>query len=118
MRPDVALPRVYLHREPVDFRRAVDGLAAMVEQSMGMDPFSKALYVFTNRRRNRLKILLWEDNGFCLYYKRLEAQRFHWPRHLDGAVITITGQQLNWLLDGYDLRYLVPHAPLKYRSTV
>lgn len=118
MRPDASLPVVYLHREPVDFRKAVDGLAAIVEQSMGLDPFSSALYVFINRRRDRLKLLFWEHNGFCLYYKRLEEHKFHWPRYLEGDVLTISGQELNWLLDGYDLKYLKPHMPLNYRTTV
>lgn len=117
MRPDSALPKVYLHRHPVDFRKAVDGLAAIVEQSMELSPFSKALYVFINRRRNRLKILFWEDNGFCLYYKRLEEHKFHWPNHLKDEVITINGQQLNWLLDGYNLKHLMLPPPRRYRST-
>ena len=74
MRPDSQLPEVFLHRLPVDFRKSIDGLSAIVELDMQQSPFSKHLYVFINRRRNRLKILFWEDNGFCLYYKRLEQK--------------------------------------------
>jgi transposase len=118
MRPDRLLPKVYLHRAPVDFRKSVDGLAAIVEQSMHLSPFSKELYVFTNRRRNLLKMLFWEDNGFCLYYKRLEQHRFHWPLHMESSVITLTGQQLNWLLDGYNLKLLTPHEKLEYKTTI
>tara|TARA_Y100000310_G_scaffold240428_1_gene244254 strand:- start:790 stop:1146 length:357 start_codon:yes stop_codon:yes gene_type:complete len=118
MRPEVSLPEVYLHRLPVDFRKSVDGLSAIVEQAMRRSPFSKQLFVFTNKRRNRIKILFWEDNGFCLYYKRLEKQRFHWPLHLRQEVITLTGQQLNWLLDGYNLKLLIPHTPLQYTTTL
>lgn len=117
MRPDHTLPEVFLCREPVDFRKSVDGLAAIVEHAMALDPFSMALYVFINRRRNRLKILFWEDNGFCLYYKRLETTRFHWPNHLHQGVITISGQQLNWLLDGYNLKHLMLPVPHRYRAT-
>jgi len=116
MRPDPTLPVVYLHRQPVDFRKSVDGLAAIVEQSMDLSPFSKQLFVFTNRRRNRIKILFWEENGFCLYYKRLEQQRFHWPLYLTSEVITLSGQQLNWLLDGYNLKQLMPHRSLHYTA--
>ena len=117
MRPDPGLPEVFLHREPVDFRKAVDGLSAIVEQAMERDPFSKQLYVFINKRRNRLKILFWEDNGFCLYYKRLETKQFHWPKHLEEDVVILNGQQLNWLLDGYNIRALMlPEAP-QYQST-
>ncbi len=117
MRPDTALPKVYLHRLPVDFRKSIDGLSAIVEQSMQLSPFSKQLFVFTNKRRNRIKILFWEDNGFCLYYKRLEKQRFHWPLYLHQEVVTLNGQQLNWLLDGYNLKHLTPHIPLQYTTT-
>ncbi|MFQ5645271.1 MAG: IS66 family insertion sequence element accessory protein TnpB [Thiogranum sp.] len=116
MRPDAALTGVYLHRAPVDFRKSVDGLAAIVENGMALDPFDKALFVFVNRRRNRVKILFWEDNGFCLYYKRLETTKFHWPRHVDDDVITISGQQLNWLLDGYNLKHLMLPVVPRYTS--
>ena len=114
MRPDLHLPEVFLHRQPVDFRKSIDGLSAIVELDMQRSPFSKQLYVFINKRRNRLKILFWEDNGFCLYYKRLEQKQFHWPRHLDDEVVTLSGQQLNWLLDGLNIKYLILDAPQKY----
>lgn len=63
------------------------------------------------------QILFWEDNGFCLYYKRLEQKQFHWPRHLEDEVVTLTGQQLNWLLDGLNLKYLMLDVPQKYSET-
>jgi transposase len=118
MRPDASLPEVFLHREPVDFRKAVDGLSAIVEQATEKDPFSKQLYVFINKRRNRLKILFWEANGFCLYYKRLEEKQFHWPKHLEDEVVILSGQQLNWLLDGYNIRELMLPAARQYQSTM
>lgn len=117
MRPDPQLPAVFLHRQPVDFRKSINGLSAIVETSMQQSPFSKQLFVFINKRRNRLKILFWEDNGFCLYYKRLEQKQFHWPRHLDDEVLLITGQQLNWLLDGLNLKYLMPDLAPGYTTT-
>ena len=117
MRPDLQLPAVFLHRQPVDFRKAINGLSAIVKMDMDQSPFSKQLYVFINKRRNRIKILFWEDNGFCLYYKRLEKKQFHWPRHLEGEVVSLTGQQLNWLLDGLNLKYLMPDIPQQYSTT-
>lgn len=113
MRPSLTLPRVYLHKAPVDFRKSINGLAAIVEQSLQLSPFSQELFVFTNRRRDRIKILFWESNGFCLYYKRLEQHQFHWPKQGDGATITLTGQQLNALLDGYNVE---PHPPLHFTA--
>ena len=76
----VNLPTVYLHRDVVDFRKSIDGLAAIVEQQMDLDPFADALYVFCNRHRDRLKVLYWDQTGFCLWYKRLEKAKFKWPR--------------------------------------
>jgi transposase len=67
--------KVYVHREAVDFRKSINGLAALVEQALGLDPFAAALYVFANQRRNRVKILGWETNGFWLLMKRLETDR-------------------------------------------
>ena len=118
IRPSENLPRVYVCREPVDMRKSIDGLAALVEDVLAMDPFSEQLFVFINRRRDKLKMLYWERSGFVLWYKRLERERFKWPVHLPGEVLTLTGQQLNWLLDGYDLRYLKAHQRLAYRSVL
>ncbi|PUD98841.1 MAG: IS66 family insertion sequence hypothetical protein [Candidatus Sedimenticola endophacoides] len=57
------MPSIYLYRDPVDFRKSFRGLAAIVEQELGHNPFTGALYAFTNRRRNKIKLLFWEDNG-------------------------------------------------------
>ena len=116
MRPDPQLAEVFLHRLPVDFRKSINGLSAIVETQMHQSPFSKHLYVFINKRRNRVKILFWEDNGFCLYYKRLEEKQFHWPRHLEDEVVSLTGQQLNWLLDGLNLKYLILDVAPQYTA--
>jgi transposase len=63
---------VYLHREPVDFRKSINGLSVIVESDMAMSPFSGALYVFINRARDKLKLIYWDNSGFALFYKRLE----------------------------------------------
>jgi transposase len=118
MRPSNDLPEVYLCREPVDFRKGINGLAILVEQALGHDPFSEKLFVFCNRRRNRVKVLYWERSGFCLWQKRLEKARFHWPRKASGDVVTLTAQQLNWLLDGYDITRMKPHEKLDYTSVL
>lgn len=113
MRPPNTLAAVYLCVEPVDFRLQINGLAARVQDVLRHDPFSEQLFAFTNRRRNRVKVLYWERNGFVLWQKRLERDRFHWPRD-DATTVCLTGQELNWLLDGFDLRYWRPHARLSY----
>lgn len=115
LRPCRELPRIYLCRQPVDFRKSHRGLAALVEHAFGHDPFSGTLYVFRNRAANKVKILLWEDNGFVLYYKSLAEERFQWPSEHE-TLLRINGEQLNWLLDGYDIEQMRPHRILSYES--
>ena len=104
--------KVYLHRDPVDGRKSINGLALLVEQALGLNPFAPALFVFSNRRRDRIKILLWERTGFWLMIKRLEADRFAWPK--DAEVVTLSVEQLHWLLAGIDLAAMRPHPERKY----
>jgi transposase len=113
LRPALAMPHIYLYRAPIDFRKQVNGLAALIEQELGHNPFTGALYAFTNRQRNKIKCLMWEDNGFVLYYKALAEEKFKWPS-LAGDLLPLTGEQINWLLDGYDIRLLNGHRKLHY----
>ena len=106
---------VYLCVEPVDFRRQVNGLATLVQDVLSMNPFSAQLFVFTNRRRTMCRILYWERSGFVMWHKRLEKERFAWPKHTD-TVLNLTGAQLNMLLDGYDIWRMRPHDTLSYAS--
>ncbi|OED51007.1 transposase [Endozoicomonas sp. (ex Bugula neritina AB1)] len=94
IRPSLSLTNVYLYRDPVDFRKSFKGLAVLVEQELGHNPFDGYLYAFTNRHRNKIKCLFWEDNGFVLYYKSLSEDKFRWPKKAD-EVVHLTGQQLN-----------------------
>lgn len=115
LRPSLETPQIYLYREPVDFRKQVNGLAALIEQELGHSPFTGALYAFTNRHRNKIKCLMWEDNGFVLYYKSLAEEKFKWPSPSDD-LLPLTGEQINWLLDGYDISLLQGHKKLHYES--
>jgi transposase len=114
LRPDRSIERVYLHRAPVDMRKQIDGLVILAKDVIQQDPTSGALFAFINARRNKLKMLVWERNGFVIWYKRLERDRFHWPRIAQPDVVTITGEQLNWLLDGYDVWRMKPHEALRF----
>lgn len=104
--------KVYLHREPIDFRLNINGLVLLVDKALGLNPFAPCVYVFSNRRRNRVKILGWEHNGFWLLLKRLEKDRFIWPDVL--AVPTLTVEQLHWLLEGIDIRVVQRHPHRVY----
>ena len=107
---------VYLHRAPVDFRKQINGLAVLVSESMQLDPFKPALYVFVNGARNRVKILYWDEQGFCLWLKRLEKHRVVWPLGHKAEVIELSAEQLNWLIGGYDIFRFPPHEALEYRA--
>lgn len=114
-RPTLDMPHIYLYRKPVDFRKQSAGLAAIVEQELGHNPFDGGLFAFTNRQRNKIKCLFWEDCGFVLYYKALAQDKFRWPR--DGEpILSLTGQQINWLLDGYDIGLMKGHEKRYYDS--
>ena len=104
---------VYLHRECVDFRKAMNGLVVIVEQSMALSPYSDAVFVFCNRARDKLKIVYWDRTGFALWYKRLEKNKFQWPRELSDPVIELSPTQLDFLLRGFSV---VEHQPLHYQS--
>ena len=117
IRPALDLGAVYLYVPPVDMRKSINGLAVLVETVLGLSPFAEALYVFSNRRRDKLKMLTWDRSGFVLYYKRLEKERFHWPRSVEDRLM-LSGQELNWLLDGYNLALMRPHQRLRYDSVL
>lgn len=115
LRPALDLPVIYLYRDAVDFRKQALGLSLLVERELDHNPFNGALYVFRNRQSNKIKCLLWEDNGFVLYYKALAEEKFRWPK-LDEQLVTLSGQEINWLLDGYDLSLMRGHKILHYES--
>ena len=116
MHPGCPIAQVYLCREPIDFRKQIDGLSVLVEQELGLNPFASVLYVFINRHRNRIKGLYWHRNGFCLWQKRLEAEKFAWPREGEAATQTVSLQEFEWLLEGFDLWRNKPHKTLDFAS--
>jgi len=105
---------IYLHRNIVDFRKSINGLAIIVEEDMKLDLFEPYLFLFCNKRRNMLKVLYWDATGFALWHKRLEKDRFIWPRKFEEDVIQVNHQQLTWLLGGYNIWKMKPHKKMKY----
>jgi transposase len=85
LRPDPRIERVYLHRAPVDMRRQIDGLSLVAKEVMQMDPMSGALFVFINARRNKLKLLVWERNGFVIQAPRAASISLAPAQRGDGA---------------------------------
>ncbi len=91
--------KVYIACGVTDLRKGIDGLAGIVKQQFNLDPFSNTLFLFCGRKRDRLKALYWEGNGFLLLYKRLEQGVYQWPRNAQEAR-ELTPQQYRWLMEG------------------
>lgn len=112
MRCFVDPPTIFLYKEVIDFRKSINGLVVVIEQELGRSAFDPALYVFCNRARDKLKILYWDTTGFALWYKRLEKARFNWPTQIHTTTLSLNEQQLQWLLDGYDV---IGHQPIFFQ---
>ena len=108
--------RVYLHRDPVDFRKAINGLSVIVTELMELSPFEKAVFVFCNKRRSQLKVLYWDETGFALWQKRLEKEKFKWPRRAETKILKVTAEQWRWLLRGFDFTRIKPHQRLFFSA--
>lgn len=104
---------VYIAVGVTDLRKSISSLSILVEQEFDLNPFSGSLFVFCNRRRNLLKLLYWEHNGFCLWVKRLEQDRFRWP-DADCGILEIGVRELNWLLDGLSVEQRRAYNKLEY----
>lgn len=104
---------VYLAIGNTDMRKSINGLSIIVESQFDLDPFSGHLFVFCNRRRNIMKVLYWDRNGFCLWHKRLEKEKFQWPE-TSGNVMIIGEREFMWLMEGLDLKQEKAHKRLSY----
>jgi len=103
--------RVFLKPGHTDMRKSINGLSVISEENLKQNSLGGDLFVFCNRRRTILKILYWNKNGFCLWLKRLEKNKFPWPDSEDEC-LEITEEQLNWLLSGIDFFHM--HKSLNY----
>ena len=99
-------------------RKSIDGLVVVVSECLDLDPLSSSLFVFCNRKKDKIKILHWDGTGFWLYYKRLEKGYFRWPTGQDSDYMTLTRQQLGWLLDGLGLTQKQAHQPLSVHHVI
>jgi transposase len=108
--------RVLVATKPVDFRRGADGLVALVRETLGLDPFSGAVFVFRSKRSDRVKIVAWDGSGLVLFWKRLEQGAFRWPPITEG-VMRLTSAQLAALVDGLDWSRLHPREATRPTAT-
>lgn len=107
--------QVYVAVGHIDMRKSIDGLSMIVAQQFALDPFSGHLFAFTNRRRTTVKVLYWDRNGFCLWQKRLERERFRWPATRED-VLKIGHRELRWLIDGLDVQQRQAHGSYRYSA--
>jgi len=103
---------IYIVCGYTDMRKAIDGLAAIVQQNFKLDVFSGSLFLFCGKRCDRIKALLWEEDGFVLLYKRLENGKYKWPRDSDEAR-QITQQEFRWLMEGLSIEQKTAIRPAK-----
>ena len=108
--------KVFLYRDYVDMRKSMNGLSIIVEESLGRNPLDGSLYIFSNRSRKILKMLYWDKTGYAIWHKRLEEARYKWPRYGEQSV-SLSTEQLHFLLSGYDVWKMKPHKTLSYTIT-
>ena len=109
---------VYLACGYTDMRKAINGLSAQVELSFKLDPFCGALFVFCNRKRDRLKILEWDGDGYWIHCKRLEKGHFKWPLKSDVHTMRITPYELEYLLEGTKLVRKILRQEVMERASI
>lgn len=98
---DIMHARIFVYPGKIDFRKSINGLAGVVANEMGKNPYEGDLFVFCAKGRDKLKVLYFERNGFCLWYKRLEEGKFPWPNN-EKEAREIRKEEFLWLLRGID----------------
>lgn len=109
--------KVYLACGATDLRSGIDRLAALVQEQFFLDPFSSNMFVFCNRKQDKLKCLIWDVNGFWLLHKRIEQGRFHWPQS-EKELIIVNYRQFRWLLDGLSIHENKAFSELSYSTII
>lgn len=107
---------VYLHRDPVDMRKAINGLSVLVQEAGIGNLMGPYLFVFCGKRRDVIKVLYFDKSGFCLWQKRLEREKFPWPKKSNVENIQLSTEQFIWLLDGYDVWKMKPFTELNFEK--
>ena len=106
--------KVFIHRERVDMRKGINGLSEIVQSAQMGNLMEPHLFVFSGRRRDTIKVLYFDRSGFALWQKRLERDKFPWPKKHTDVIVKITPEQFAWLLDGYDVWKMRPFEELNF----
>lgn len=105
--------KIYISSANIDMRKQIDGLASIVEQQFKLDAMTNMMFVFHNCHCDKVKILYWDNDGFCLLYKRIEKGKFHFPKRLDSDKYTVTEKELDWLMHGLHIEEIRHYESLK-----
>ena len=114
MKAPSSFAKIFIHRDPVDMRRGINGLCDLVFSSNMGDLKGANLFVFMGKRRHLIKVLYFDKSGFCLWQKRLEEARFAWPKKMLEDVVLMTPEQFTWLLEGYDPWKMKPFSEVHF----
>ncbi len=114
----IAVGNVHIALGATDLRKSIDGLSLIVKDVLNEDPFSMHLFAFCNKRRNLIKILVWDQTGFWIHYKRLEMGSFQWPEQTGASSIVVTRRSFQWLLDGMTINEKQAHRPVGQRILI
>lgn len=106
-------PDIYLYKKCVDFRKSINGLAAIIENDTDLPLGTGALFLFTNKQRDKIKILYWDQTGFALWYKRLEKAKYKWPSKEKEPIFTLSQYELDQLLSGFTI---IGHKAMKINA--
>ncbi|MCG9554968.1 IS66 family insertion sequence element accessory protein TnpB [Vibrio sp. Isolate31] len=115
MKRMLSAPEIYLYRESVDFRKSINGLAAIIESDTDLPLGSGALFLLTKKQRDKIKVLYWDKTGFALWYKRLEKAKYKWPTKEKNEVFTLTQFELDRLLSGFTI---IGHKPVRINDFI
>jgi len=110
---DLSKVRIFVRTEPTDMRKQINGLSVLVQEEMNLDVFGTSIFLFCNKSRNRLRVLYWDKNGFAMWFKRLERDKFPWPKNIK-EVREISQEDIKLLLAGID--FWNAHKQLKYEK--
>ena len=110
--------KIYISSANADMRKGIDGFASIVSQLFKLDPLTDMMFVFHNRHCDKIKILYWDGDGFCLLYKRIEKVRFRFPKHPGEEKYTVTEEEFQWLIHGLCIEEIHHYKSLELSTIV
>lgn len=109
--------KIYIATSPVDFRKQSRSLAILVKEILECNPLeTRVLFVFTNKRKDSIRFLYWDQTGFALWSKVLEKDKYKWPKYLGNTKATLSSRELKWLLQGIDLKRIKIHESVNFKE--